>query len=290
MLELNNIYEMDCIEGMSFLSDDSAQIIIIDPPYNIGKNFGNNKDKKEFNDYINWCKLWIDECSRILKKDGTMFVYGFSEILSYIFVNITLNKRWLVWHYTNKNSLACLFWQRSHESIICCWKDNKIFNQDLVREPYTDRYLKGIVGKKRTKTKGRFRNNNEDMFDDDTFFKAHEDGALPRDVIKIPALVGAYGSSERWFICKDCGGNVFHPSFLKDHRGHNIEKHPTQKPLELCYKLINSCRQDNGYVLVPFSGSGSECVAAQKLKLDYVGFDLNPIYVNLAKERLKNSF
>ena len=49
--------------------------------------------------------------------------------------------------------------------------------------------------------------------------------------------------------------------------------HPTQKPLTLCDKLIRSCRQSptNGYVLVPFAGSGSECLAAKNLGLPFIG-------------------
>ena len=65
--------------------------------------------------------------------------------------------------------------------------------------------------------------------------------------------------------------------------------HPTQKPLELCEKLLKSCRQDpeNGFVLVPFAGSGSECVAAQKLGLPFVGVEINEEYVKLIKSRLE---
>lgn len=54
--------------------------------------------------------------------------------------------------------------------------------------------------------------------------------------------------------------------------------HPTQKPLALCEKLIRSCKQaaSEGYVLIPFAGSGSECVAAKRLDLPFVGIELNP--------------
>ena len=64
--------------------------------------------------------------------------------------------------------------------------------------------------------------------------------------------------------------------------------HPTQKPLALCDKLIRSCRQPatEGYVLVPFAGSGSECVAAKKNGIPFIGIELNPVYVKLCEQRL----
>ena len=65
--------------------------------------------------------------------------------------------------------------------------------------------------------------------------------------------------------------------------------HPTQKPLALCEKLLKSCKQDpdNGFVFVPFAGSWSECVAAKKLGLPFVGVELNEEYVKLIHERLE---
>ena len=64
--------------------------------------------------------------------------------------------------------------------------------------------------------------------------------------------------------------------------------HPTQKPLELCEKLVNASRNSEGdtMVVVPFAGSGSECVAAKKLGMKFVGFEINEEYVALANTRL----
>ncbi|MEK6808890.1 MAG: DNA methyltransferase [Nanoarchaeota archaeon] len=237
MLRNNKIYFMDVLEGLARLDNDFADIIIIDPPYNIGKDFGNNKDKLELKDYIEWSKKWINECIRILKERGTIFIYGFPEVLSYLYVEIPINKRWLVWHYTNKNVPSFNFWQRSHESILCCWKSNKpVFNRDEVREPYTETFLKNSAGKIRNGTMCRFSRKGKE-----TIYQAHKRGALPRDVIKIPALAGGAGKSERWFLCKDCD-RVYHPYKLNEHKSHNIIKHPTQKPLELSEKFIKSAK------------------------------------------------
>jgi site-specific DNA-methyltransferase (adenine-specific) len=248
----------DSLTILPTLESESAQIVIADPPYNIGKDFGNNSDKQTMEEYLAWCERWIQECLRILKPNGTMFVYGFSETLALIYSKIysTVQCRWLVWHYTNKNVPSLHFWQRSHESILVLWKKDKVFHRDEVREAYTEGFLNGAAGKERKATKGRFSNG-----DKKTTYTAHANGALPRDVIKMPALAGGAGMKER-------------------------VNHPTQKPLDLCDKLLRSCKQQDGYVLVPFAGSGSECVAAKNMGLSFLGIEINPHYVDLIHQRL----
>lgn len=255
-----DVIHADTIKILPTLETETAQIIIADPPYNIGKDFGNDSDRQPMEEYLLWCELWITECLRILKPNGTMFIFGFSENLALILSKVpyNINRRWIIWHYTNKNVPHLNFWQRSHESIIVLWKEDKVFHRDDVRESYTEGFLNGAAGKVRKATKGRFSNG-----DKTTTYTAHEKGALPRDVIKIPALAGGAGMNER-------------------------VAHPTQKPLALCDKLIKSCRQSatDGYVLVPFAGSGSECLAAKNNNLPFVGIELNAEYIKIIHERL----
>lgn len=284
-LPFDKIILGDAVKKLRELPSDSCDVIIIDPPYNIGKDFGNNIDKRELNEYVEWSKSWISEAIRIMKPAGIMFIYGFSEILAFLSVEIAINKRWLIWHYTNKNMASCNFWQRSHEAIISAWKNKPIFNRDEVREPYTEGFLNGAAGKIRTgKSIGRLSKKGID-----TIYNAHPNGALPRDVIKVPALAGGAGMIERWFLCKTCD-DVFEPQKLKKHLKHEVIKHPTQKPRNLTQKLIKSAMpKKNGVVLVPFAGSGSECVVAKELGLSYLGYELNPDYVKIAEKWLANT-
>jgi site-specific DNA-methyltransferase (adenine-specific) len=282
-LPLNQVILGDAIQELRKLPDESCDIVVADPPYNIGKDFGNNIDKREIGEYVAWCKIWINESIRALKPNGTMFIYGFSEILAFLSIEIPIQKRWLIWHYTNKNVASLNFWQRSHEAIICAWKNKPIFNRDEVREPYTEGFLNGAAGKVRKGTLGRFSGKGME-----TVYNAHKGGALPRDVIKIPALAGGAGMVERWFLCKTCDG-VYEPRQLKNHEGHEIMKHPTQKPYELSKKLIKSAMpKKNGVVLVPFVGTGSECAAAKELGQSYIGFEINPDYVRLAEKMISD--
>ena len=111
-LDINKIHNEDCIAGMKKIQTESVDIVICDPPYNIGKDFGNDSDKQQMDDYLLWCDKWIAECLRILKPHGTLYIYGFSEILAFIRTRITCNVRWLIWHYTNKVTPSLNFWQR----------------------------------------------------------------------------------------------------------------------------------------------------------------------------------
>ena len=170
----------DLMKVLPSFQNDSFHTVIADPPYNIGKDFGNKSDKQKEDEYLEWCDEWIKECLRVLKDDGTMFIYGFSETLALILARVPreVNRRWLVWHYTNKTVPSLNFWQRSHESILVLWKKNKVFHRDDVREPYTETYKK-INGKERKSTGGRFQSG-----ETSTTYNVHEKGALPRDVIE----------------------------------------------------------------------------------------------------------
>jgi site-specific DNA-methyltransferase (adenine-specific) len=135
-----------------------------------------------------------------------------------------------------------------------------VFNRDDVREPYTENFIKNAAGKVRKATKGRFSNG-----ETETTYNAHDLGALPRDVIKVPALAGGAGKKER-------------------------VDHPTQKPLQLCDTLIkaalNKDKELQTLLVVPFAGSGSECVSAKNNNVQFIGFEINNEYIKIANERL----
>lgn len=280
----NEVKKEDVIKGLKKIPNSSVDVIVCDPPYNIGKEFGECKDQMPLEDYVKWCSEWMDECLRILKPTGSFYVYGFSEVLAYLFVASKAEfKRWLVWHYTNKNSATAHFWQRSHESIILMGHQKPLFNEDDVREPYTENFLSNSAGKKRTGTIGRFNKEAKE-----TIYNAHENGALPRDVLKQSALAGGAGSKERAYWCDTCSKTLIGSKEKKEHLGHEIINHPTQKPLELSRRLIKAAKNP-GYVnnvVVPFAGSGAELVAAKLEGCNVVGFEIDDKFVKLGNEWL----
>jgi len=278
------IYLSDVVKGLKKLNSDSADCIILDPPYNIGKDFGNNQTKLNIQEYIEWANEWLTECKRILKPSGTMYIYGFSEILAHLAVNIDMNQRWLIWHYTNKTVPSLNFWQRTHESILCCWKDDKSFFRDQVRIPYTDTFLNNSAGKKRKNTKGRFGNK-------ETTYTAHDKGALPRDVICSPSLAGGAGLKERFHYSPSLQ-KLLTSKQKKLTDFDDTISHPTQKPTKVTEILLDACIKNgqDASVVVPFAGTGSECYVCEKRGYRWVGFEINEEYVDMANLLIKNGF
>lgn len=65
---------MDCLEGMREIPDESIDLIFADPPFNVGKKYGEDSTKDNRSDYYLWCEEWINEGFRVLKKTGTFYL------------------------------------------------------------------------------------------------------------------------------------------------------------------------------------------------------------------------
>jgi DNA modification methylase len=97
MLELNKIYDMDCVEGMKMLPDESVDLIVTSPPY--WKGFEYEAYFNSYKQYLDWCECWIKECKRVLKPNGTFYlnVINDSEITIRAFEIMEIATRKLMW-------------------------------------------------------------------------------------------------------------------------------------------------------------------------------------------------
>ena len=73
-IEINKIHNLDCIKGMKQIKDNSIDLIVTSPPYNIGIDYDVYSDYMEWEQYLEWCKQWLSECYRILKNDGRICI------------------------------------------------------------------------------------------------------------------------------------------------------------------------------------------------------------------------
>ena len=93
----------DSIEIMKNMNKSTVDLIFADEPYNIGKDFGNNKDTwKSTKEYIEWNKTWIKEAMRILKDNGTMYLMTSTQYMPYIDIFIQENYHIvsrIIWNY-----------------------------------------------------------------------------------------------------------------------------------------------------------------------------------------------
>ncbi len=72
MLELNKIHNIDCIEGIKQLPDKSVDVIVTSPPY--WKGFEYEAYFNSYKQYLDWCEVWLNECKRVLKPNGTFYL------------------------------------------------------------------------------------------------------------------------------------------------------------------------------------------------------------------------
>lgn len=131
----------DTIDEMKKIPDKSVRLITTDPPYNLNKNYGNNQDKLEFDEYIDFSKQWLSEASRILTNDGSIYVFMGMRYISYIYeilekdLGLTFNS-WITWYYTQGIGKTKGFSPR-HDDILLFTKHPKkfVFNLDAIRVP-----------------------------------------------------------------------------------------------------------------------------------------------------------
>ena len=69
-IESNNIYNIDCIEALKSMEENSVDLILTSPPYNLNIQYTDYKDNNTLDDYFDWCRVWIKECYRVLKVGG----------------------------------------------------------------------------------------------------------------------------------------------------------------------------------------------------------------------------
>ena len=137
----------DAISEMQSLPTESFDLIIADPPYNLGKDYGNNHDIKGFEEYLDFSKNWLTEAYKKLKPTGTIYVFMGFRFISYLYdildreLGMFFNS-WIVWHYTQGMGKTRGFSPR-HDDILMFTKSKDFcFNLDDVRVPqkyYRDR-------------------------------------------------------------------------------------------------------------------------------------------------------
>lgn len=130
----------DALVELPKLKPETFDLIVVDPPYNLGKDYGNNQDTKKFNDYLLFSRCWLKEAHRLLKPSGTIYVFMGFRFISYIY-DILLRElgmffnSWIVWHYTQGIGKTKGFSPR-HDDILMFTKSKEfVFNLDAVRVP-----------------------------------------------------------------------------------------------------------------------------------------------------------
>lgn len=237
----------DSIDILKKIKSNSIDLIFADPPYNIGKDFGNNKDIwKSKKEYIEWCKIWLDECYRVLKDNGTFYFMTATQHMSYLDVYVSEKYNVLsriIWSYDSSGVQSKKNFGSLYEPILMTTKSTNskyTFN-------YNDILVEAKTGAKRK------------------LIDYRKTPPQPYNTKKVPGNV--------W--------NFNRVRFLMD----EYENHPTQKPEELLERIILASSNPGDVVLDPFSGSFTTSCVAVKNNRNAIGIDLNEEYCKIGIRR-----
>jgi len=242
----------DRMKLLKKLKDNSVQLIITSPPYNIGKSY---EKRIPLNEYMDQQEETLIECYRVLKDKGSLcwqvgnyinWKTNMTPLDIPIFnicneLGLKLRNR-IVWHYGHGLHSHNRFSGR-YETIMWFSKSDKyIFNLDTVRVP--QKYPGKLSYKGPNKGK----------------YSGNINGKNPSDV---------------WII----------PNVKSNHKEKTI--HPCQFPIELAERLILALSNKNDLVVDPYAGVGTTLCAALKNKRRSAGSETKKKYVNIAKKRIK---
>lgn len=237
----------DSLSVLRKMKDKSVQLIFADAPYNIGKDFGNNSDKWEnVQDYIDWCKMWIDECMRVLSDTGTMYFMTATQHMPYLDMFVSEHYNVLcriIWAYDSSGVQSKKMYGSLYEPILMINKSKKAnytFNhEDILVEAKTGAKRKLIDYRKNP--------------------------PQPYSTEKVP-------------------GNVWDFSRVR-FKMDEYENHPTQKPEALLERIIKASSNPGDVVLDPFSGSFTTSAVSVRLGRVGIGIDLNEEYYEMGLRR-----
>jgi len=158
----HNLIVGDCIEVMKSFPENSIDLIVTDPPYNVGLNYGSySNDRKKKNDYFAECKAWLKECAKLLKSTGSLYLISYPEInarlLPFIEDELKLKfRRWITWHYPTNIGHSKRNFTRSQRSILFFTKSNKYtFNRENIIQHYKNPEVKKIKERLKNGSLGR---------------------------------------------------------------------------------------------------------------------------------------
>jgi len=245
---LDKIYNCDCIAGMRALPDNFVDLVFADPPYNLGKDYGNGQMRKSRDEYADWTHRWVSEADRLVKETGSIYVcsdWRYSGLLHSILESHFIVKNRITWR-REKGRGSKRNWKNNMEDIWFCVKSERYtFNVEAV--------------KIRKKVIAPYRENGQ-----------------PKDWVEK--------DGERYRMT--CPPNIWIDTVVPFWSMSENTPHPTQKPQLVLERILKASSNRGEILLDPFMGSGTTAVVARRLGRRFLGFELNEEYVRLSMKRL----
>ncbi|NPV86915.1 MAG: site-specific DNA-methyltransferase [Anaerolineae bacterium] len=244
---IDKLFNCSALDGIPGIPDASIDLIIADPPYGLGKDYGNDSDKKSRSDFLQWSISWLEIAIPKLKPSGSLYIFTTWRYSPEIFVYlksrmVMINE--IIWdRKVPSMGGSTRRFSSVHDTIgFFAVSKDYYFDLDAVRIPYDPQTKKArsrsiFVGKKWL-----------------------EKGYNPKDVWSVSRLHRIH--SER-------------------------EDHPTQKPLEIVERMVKASCPPEGIVLDPFAGSGTTVAACLLHGRHYIAYEINPQYCAIIRQRIQ---
>lgn len=243
-LELNRIYQIDCLEGMKLIPDKSIDMILCDLPYGVTKN--------KWDSVIPLDKLW-EQYKRIVKENGVIALTASQPFTSMLVMsNLEMFKHEWIWIKNRGSNFANTVREpmKEHESVLIFSRGKWTYNKQMQERAEN--------GKSRVKYNVKFETSSENY----NKFEVRKENKLPE--LRVP-------SSWQKFNCE-------------------VGFHPTQKPVELFEYLIKTYTLEGEIVLDNCIGSGTTAVACIKTNRKFIGFEIEPKYIEIANLRIEAAY
>lgn len=241
------LLNVDVMEGLSQIPEGTVDLIFIDPPYNIGKDFKTTKDQwKSEETYLNWCYQWLEMSIRKLKPTGSLYLMAATQYMPYLDIflrkHLTVLSR-VIWHYDSSGVQARKYFGSLYEPILLAVKDARQYTFNL----------DAIAVEART-------------------------GAVRKLIDYRKSVPAQYNT-------KKIPGNVWYIPRVR-YRMPEYEDHPSQKPEALLDRIIAASSNEGDLMLDPFSGVFTAGAVAKRLGRKSIGIEIDRSYYAVGLRRL----
>lgn len=324
-IETNRIYNLDCIEGIMRIPDNSVDLVVTDPPYNIGK-----AEWDKIDHYIDWCRRWFQECERVLKPNGVIYWFHndllqITDLIRMLREDTNLAYRsFIVW---DKGQYRARSWKNRdpngntapHSWFSTCeyclhyvckdgehkkvysnpkyarglkeWYASELFRLSLTEKDIAEHYTK-VTGRQPHMLRHYFKNN---QFE------------IPKKEIWDTVYISLGFSKSYENLKRELSQEIETKSIedIKPYTHHcdllhkNVWNYPTvpsgskerihkcQKPVSMIERIIRVSSNLGDIVLDPFMGSGTTAIAAMNEGRQFIGFEKDTECFEKAINRIK---
>lgn len=324
-MQTNTILLGDCLDILKDIEDNSIDLVLTDPPYNIGKDMTWDHWKTQ-DEYLEWCRLWLAECVRVLKPNGVMYVFHgemgqFSRIMTMAQeMGMTLRsfciwdkgdtffkKSWINGEATGLRSWFAVTEYCAHfvkfldptktdtsmindnpESYaeLKAWYQSELDRLRLTKRDVRQRYC-SVTGRGDGMLRHYFSNSQFEIPTREVWESVY----LPMGFGKTFAeLKHDFDQKRQEYeqLREVHNADMYHCNIWRRKSMPSQKKsHCCQKPEDIIFRLINVSSRPGDTVLDPFIGSGTTAAAAIEAGRKYIGIEKDPVSHQLAIERIR---